>query len=149
MNYVICIVLALASLAPAPEIVGKVVDDNGRAVPGVTISVVSPLVMDSVHIIRKTVSDSNGDFSFTDLGPGFYGVEAASDSACAVSDAFGLSTGATRVVRLRLITGLCQSSLHFAQPPAKPVAHRSGRLDGVAPIFAAATFDAVHDKLDS
>lgn len=118
MYFVFCIILTLAALPPAPEIVGKIVDYNGKAVSGVTISVVSAFAMDSGQAIKKTVSDSNGEFSFTDLGPGPYGIVATTNSACALSDTFGVSIGSTRVMRLRLIKGLCQSPLHFAQPPA-------------------------------
>jgi hypothetical protein len=118
MYLVFCIMLTLAALSPTPQISGKVVDQNGTAVSGATVSVVSAFSTDSAQAIKKTVSDSNGDFSFTDLGPGPYGVVATTNSACAVSDTFGVSAGATRVMRLRLINGLCQTPLQFAQPPA-------------------------------
>jgi hypothetical protein len=127
MYFVLCTVLALAAPPPAPEIIGKVVDYDGKAVSGVTVSVVSGFATDSDQAIKRTVSDPNGNFSFTDLGRGPYGIVARTNSACAISDTFGVSFGATRVMRLQLIKGLCQSPLRFAQPSANQWSNRSGQ----------------------
>lgn len=106
MNLVTCCILTFAALSPAPEITGSIVDDNGKLVSGVPISVVALLANQT---IEKTLSGSDGSFDFTDLAPGAYGLEAKTDSACAFSDEIGVSIGFTSVVRLRLVKGLCQS----------------------------------------
>ena len=93
MNLVTCCMLTLAALSPAPEITGSIVDDNGKPVSGVPISVVAVLANQT---IEKTLSGSDGSFHFTDLAPGAYGLEAKSDSACAFSDEIGVTTSVLR-----------------------------------------------------
>jgi hypothetical protein len=112
---VVFLMLTLAVLSPAPEIAGTIFDYNGKPVSGVPILVVS---INSDQIMRKTVSESNGSFHFTGLGSGGYGVVAKTNSACAISDAIQVSIGFTSTVRLRLVKGLCQTPLHYAEPPA-------------------------------
>jgi hypothetical protein len=116
MNLVICLALALAALAPPPEIAGTIVDYNGKPVSGVTISLVGVISED--RLTKKAVSESDGSFSFTGLAPGGYGLVAKTDGACAMSDAIWVDVGFTRVVRLRLTKGYCNGpALHFAEPP--------------------------------
>jgi hypothetical protein len=112
MNLVVCLILTLAALSPAPEITGTVVDDSGKPASGVSISADR---IPSSDVMQKTVSASDGSFRFTDLAPGAYGVEAKTDSACAFSDAIRVDTGFTSVVRLRLIKGFCQSAFSSGQ----------------------------------
>lgn len=115
MNLAICLVLTLAALSSAPEITGTVVDYNSKPISGVLISVVA--INSESKVIRRTVSESNGSFSFTDLANGAYGLVARTDSACAISDAIEVNIGFTSVVRLRLARGLCQG-------PAISLEHR-------------------------
>jgi hypothetical protein len=77
MNLVICSILTLAALAPAPEIAGTIVDYNGRLVSGVPVSVIA---LYANQIVEKTLSGSDGSFHFTDLALGAYGLEAKTDS---------------------------------------------------------------------
>jgi large repetitive protein len=116
MKLVICAILTLAALSPAPEVAGTIVDYNGKPVPGVPISIVA--IDSEDQVTKKTVSESNGSFSFTGLAPGAYGVVAKTDSACAISDAIRVDIGFTSIVRLRLAKGWCYGpALHFAEPP--------------------------------
>ncbi|MBV9718474.1 MAG: carboxypeptidase regulatory-like domain-containing protein [Candidatus Eremiobacteraeota bacterium] len=108
MNLVVCLILTLAALSPAPEIAGTVADDKGKSVSGVPIFAVS---IPSSNVIQKTVSESDGSFRFTGLASGSYGVEAETRSACAFSDAIQVDTGFTTAVHLRLVPGLCQHPL--------------------------------------
>lgn len=108
MNLLICLILTLAALSPNPEITGTIVDDNGKPVSGVPISVVR-LIGD--RVIKETLSGSDGSFHFTALAPGAYGLSAKTDSACAFSDPLRVDNGFTSVVRLRLIKGFCQDAI--------------------------------------
>jgi hypothetical protein len=112
MNLVICSILTLAALAPAPEITGTIVDYNGRLVSGVPVSVIA---LYANQTIEKTLSRSDGAFHFTDLAPGAYGLEAKTDSGCAISDPIRVDIGFTNVVRLRLIKGLCQTPIAISR----------------------------------
>jgi hypothetical protein len=54
------------------SIAGKVVDDQGAALPGVTLTATSPMLPNPVH----QVTDAQGKFRFIALPPGTYGIEA-------------------------------------------------------------------------
>ena len=108
MNLVICLILALAALSPIPEITGTVVDDRGKLVSGISISVVS---LPFTQVIEKARSRPDGSFSFAGLARGSYGLEAKTESACAFSDAIQVDNGFTTVVHLRLVKGLCGNAL--------------------------------------
>ena len=114
MNLIFALMLTLAALSPVPEIAGKIVGSDGKVVSGVPISVVA---IPSGQVMEKTVSDADGSFQLSGLAAGAYGVEAKTDTACAISNAIRVSVGFTSVVRLRLIEGLCQSALEFVKPP--------------------------------
>jgi hypothetical protein len=105
MNLVVCLILILTALSPAPEITGTVVDGHGKPVSGVPISAIT---LPSSDVVQKTVSESDGSFRFMGLAPGDYGVEAETRSACAFSDAIRVDTGFTTALRLRLVPGLCR-----------------------------------------
>ena len=107
MNLVMCLSLILAVASPTPEILGDVVGDNGKAAPGVTISIVS---IPSSLEAAKMVSRADGSFDFTGLASGNYGVEARTKSACAMSNAVSVHVGFTTAVHLRLIKGFCSSA---------------------------------------
>lgn len=109
MNVLFCLILTLAALSSAPEITGTIVDDRGKLVSGISLSVVS---LPSSQEIEKTLSGSDGSFSVTGLATGSYGVEAKTDSACAFSDAIQVHDGFTSIVRLRLVRGLCSGAFH-------------------------------------
>jgi len=113
MNLALCSLLALAALAPAPEIAGTIVDSSAKTVAGVAVSVVA---IPSDRIVATTISGSGGTFHFTGVVPGAYGVTANTKAACAFSDAIRVDAGFTSVVYLRLVKGLCQNPIGFAQP---------------------------------
>jgi 5-hydroxyisourate hydrolase-like protein (transthyretin family) len=114
VNLLLCSILTLAALSPPPEITGTIVDYQGKPGSQVSVAVVS---LNANRVIKKTLSASDGSFSFTGLAAGGYGVAAKTDSACAFSDAIQVDTGFTDIVRLRLAQGLCDAATHFAQPP--------------------------------
>lgn len=105
MNPLLCLILTLAALSSVPAITGTVVDERGKPVSGISLSVVS---LPASQVIEKTLSGSNGSFSVEGLASGSYGLEAKTESACAFSDAIQVHDGFTSVVHLRLIRGLCQ-----------------------------------------
>jgi hypothetical protein len=107
MNALFCLILTLAALSPAAEITGTIVDENGKVVPGISLSVVS---LPASQVIEKALSASDGSFSVTGLASGSYGLEAKTDSACAFSDAIQVHNGFTSIVRLRLVRGLCSGA---------------------------------------
>jgi hypothetical protein len=107
MNLVMCLALMVAVASPAPESLGDVVGDDGKAVPGVTISIES---IPSSLEAAKTVSRADGSFDFTGLASGNYGVEAKTKSACAMSNAASVHVGFTSILHLRLIKGVCSSA---------------------------------------
>ena len=107
MNILISVILTLAVLSPPPEITGRIVDDNGRPVSGVPISVVA---LYASQTVSKTLSGSDGSFHFSDLAAGAYGLSAETDSACAFSDPIRVDVGFTSVVSLRLIKGFCKNA---------------------------------------
>lgn len=114
MNLLLCLILTLAALSPAPEITGTIVDDRGKLVSGISIAVVS---LPSNDVIGKTQSGTDGSFGFSGLAAGSYGLEAKTKSSCAFSDAIQVNDGFTSTVRLRLVRELCQAAVHFAEPP--------------------------------
>lgn len=114
MNLLLCLSLTLAALSPAPEITGTIVDDRGKVVSEISISIVS---LPSSQIVEETLSGPDGSFSFSGLARGSYGLEAKTKSSCAFSDAIQVNNGFTSTVRLRLVRGLCQAAVHFAEPP--------------------------------
>lgn len=112
MNLLLCLIVTLAAVTPAPEITGTIVDDRGKALSGIAVSGVS---LPSSQEMEKTTSGPDGSFSFAGLIAGGYGIEANSGSDCAFSNAIQVSGGFTSVVRLRLVQGLCDGALVFVE----------------------------------
>ena len=106
MNFLIGILLAVATASPAPQITGTVVDDNGKPVSGVSVSV-EPVM--GGPVVVQVASQKDGSFSVSGIPSGSYGVVAKTSSACAISRAIGISDGYTSVVHLRLVKGFCQA----------------------------------------
>lgn len=71
---IVSLVAALAGVATAQTttgtLSGHVIDGQGLALPGVTVTVASP----NLQGVRTTISSSNGDYIFTALPPGTYTV---------------------------------------------------------------------------
>lgn len=117
MNVALCLALLLAALSPTPEITGTIVDSQGKPVAQISISVVS---LSSNDVISKTLSKSDGSYSFIGLVSGGYGLEPKTDSACAFSDAVQVDNGFTSVVRLILVKGLCQNPISLRNHRDQP-----------------------------
>ena len=73
---VVAAILAMAGAVDAQSttgtISGQVVDGQGLAVPGVTVTATSP----NLQGVRETVTSANGDFILPQLPPGVYTVRA-------------------------------------------------------------------------
>src|SRR4030095_1974547 len=69
--------VALAGIWPAseqsirPSVTGVVTDTSGAVLPGVTVEVASPALIERV---RSAVTDGRGTFRITELAPGTYTV---------------------------------------------------------------------------
>jgi hypothetical protein len=111
----LCLILTLATLSPAPEITGTIVDDRGKLASGISLSVVS---LPSSEVVENTLSGPDGSFSIAGLAPGSYGLQAKTKSACAFSDAIQVHNGFTSMVRLRLVRGLCQNPIALRIAPS-------------------------------
>jgi hypothetical protein len=114
MHFLTCVLLAAAVSAGSttpptgPEIIGTVLDYNGKPEGGVTISVVEVY---SGQVISKGRSLDDGSFDFAGLPSGTYGVAAKTSSACAFSTAIKVAVGYTTGIRLRLIP-VCKGVIH-------------------------------------
>src|SRR3954453_18384538 len=77
LSYGCLVILALLFAPPAPAqttaagIVGVVRDATGAVLPGVTVEVASPALIEKV---RTAVTDGQGRFNIIDLRPGVYTV---------------------------------------------------------------------------
>ncbi len=70
--FVVCSVLVMPALALAQgAIAGQVKDASGAVLPGVTVEVASPALIEKT---RSAVTDGTGQFSVVDLRPGAYTV---------------------------------------------------------------------------
>lgn len=117
MQVLLCWSLALAAIVQPPQVVGKIVDDRGNAISGVSISAVA---LPSSQVTEETISGNDGSFHFVHLHYGSYGVEAKTESACAFSDAIQINSGFTSIVQLRLVKGLCSDPIALQNPRILP-----------------------------
>lgn len=74
--FILCLLLVLASAAPAQELTGSlrgtVTDNEGNPLPGVTITASSPVLMG----VLTSVTTDRGIFRFPSLPPGTYTIKA-------------------------------------------------------------------------
>ena len=66
-----CLLLVPATAAAQSSIAGRVTDNTGGVLPGVTVEAASPALIEGT---RAAVSDGNGQYQITDLRPGVYKV---------------------------------------------------------------------------
>src|SRR4051812_18558827 len=69
----ICLCSVAASAQTGAGVAGTVKDATGAVLPGVTVEVASPALIEKV---RTAVTDGQGRYSVTDLRPGVYSVTA-------------------------------------------------------------------------
>jgi hypothetical protein len=73
MRYLVCLVLLIVPVSSYAQIAsgisGTVRDASGGVLPGVTVEVTSPVLIEGS---RATVTDVNGQYQITDLRPGDY-----------------------------------------------------------------------------
>jgi hypothetical protein len=67
MNFLIGIFLAVATASPAPQITGTVVDDNGKPVSGVSVSV-EPVM--GGPVVAQVASQKDGSFTVSGIPSG-------------------------------------------------------------------------------
>jgi hypothetical protein len=67
----VCVVLAPASALAQSAIIGAVRDTSGAALPGVTVTAASPVLIEKTKV---AVTDGSGGYRITDLRPGTYTV---------------------------------------------------------------------------
>jgi hypothetical protein len=71
LGVVVVMLLGLPAVALASGIAGTVKDGTGAVLPGVTVEVASPALIERV---RSAVTDGNGAYQVVDLAPGTYSV---------------------------------------------------------------------------
>ncbi|HEY1653521.1 MAG TPA: carboxypeptidase-like regulatory domain-containing protein [Candidatus Tumulicola sp.] len=108
MYFIAYVLAAVSALSTAPQITGSLVDYNGKPASKVAVSVVE---LPTDRVVGKTISGTDGSFSFRGIASGTYGVEARTSSACAMSDAVTVNDGFTKIVGLRLIQHLCTDAI--------------------------------------
>src|SRR5690349_6882247 len=67
----VLVILLLASTAGAQTIAGVVRDDSGAVMPGVTVEVSSPALIEKT---RSATTDGTGQYKVVNLSPGTYTV---------------------------------------------------------------------------
>ena len=84
--FVLACVVLLPSLARAQAtLAGTVEDASGAVLPGVTVEISSPALIEKV---RSAVTDGSGQYRITELRPGVYSMR----SRCLASAASGATT---------------------------------------------------------
>jgi outer membrane receptor protein involved in Fe transport len=100
---IICLVLVawLAQTVPgAGEVRGRVTDQDGLAVPGATVFIISSRAADTAH---KTITGNQGRFTFVGLAPGAYSVRAELDGFNPADHRVQVTAGGTAEVMLQLV----------------------------------------------
>jgi hypothetical protein len=109
----LCAVLALPRHAMAQgstgAIAGNIKDVTGAALPGVSVEVASPALIEKV---RTTVSDGQGNYKITELRPGTYSVTFSLAGFSAVKrEGIDLSAGFTAPVNAELTIGSVEETI--------------------------------------
>jgi hypothetical protein len=108
------ILLALITPVPAAAqinatVAGVVRDPSGGVLPGVTVEVSSPALIDKM---RSTVTDQNGQYRITTLPPGIYSVRfTLSGFSAVVQDGIELTSGFTATISPELRVGALQETI--------------------------------------
>ena len=107
---VVVLVMAWASVASAQSaITGVVSDTSGAVMPGVTVEVSSPALIEQV---RSAVSDSSGAYRITDLRPGTYKVTFTLPGFSSfIRDGLVLESNFTATVNAQLKVGGLEESI--------------------------------------
>jgi hypothetical protein len=138
--------LLIPSLAQAQAIGGRVTDTSGGVLPGVTVEVRSPALIEQM---RSAVTDGAGQYLIVELQPGTYSVTLTLTGFSTVRrEGIGLTTGFTAAVNAELkvgdiaetITISGQAPVVDVQSTRQQVVMTRDLLDGVP---TAKTFDGV------
>jgi Carboxypeptidase regulatory-like domain len=116
------VILAPAVFAQSRDtgaITGKVADDQGNALPGVTVTITSPALMGP----RSRVTDANGDYRFPALPPGVYALKAELQGfSAAVRENIRVNTTVTLTMDLEMKpTAVAEEVTVVAQSPTVDV----------------------------
>jgi hypothetical protein len=113
---IVAVVVACGGVfaSPGGTVSGSILTPLSRPIDKAEVRLVSVF---SGTTVAKTESDADGTFTFAQVGPGSYGIEASNQKACAISRAFSVSQDAKIVVTLRLVDRkACSDPVTFAQP---------------------------------
>ena len=136
----LAIVAALCQTSPASaqttttgRIVGTVVDQQGAAVPGVTVTATSPQLQGS----RTSVTDSSGEFRFLAFPPGTYNIKAELSGFQTVERSdVQVNTNSTVTLPLTMaVAGLAQSIDVVAGSPVVDTTSTVGGIVANADVF--------------
>src|ERR1700730_3536384 len=74
---------------------GQVTDESGAVIPGANVTLTGPAAQ-----VRTTTADNSGSYSFADLTPGSYTVQAAAPSLAQASPAQVVLKAGVRILNL-------------------------------------------------
>jgi hypothetical protein len=104
-----CVILPVVATAQTSTIAGSVRDESGGAVPGVTVEVAGPALIEKV---RTTISDDEGRYSIVGLRPGIYTVTfSLTGFAILIREGIELTSDFTASVNAMLTVGTLQESI--------------------------------------
>ena len=97
------VALLAPSLASAQQIGGAVTDEQGLALPGVTVEARSPSI---IELVRTASSDGSGQYLITNLEPGTYSITYMLNGfSTLIREGIELTTGFTASVDVQLVIG--------------------------------------------
>ena len=95
--------------AAQSQFTGLVTDESGAALPGVTVEVSSPVLIEKV---RSAVTDGTGRYTIVDLRPGNYKLTyTLTGFATAIRDAIELPTNFVATINVEMKVGTLEESI--------------------------------------
>jgi hypothetical protein len=105
----IALVLAPSVVSAQSQFTGLVTDESGGALPGVTVEVTSPALIEKV---RTAVTDGSGRYTIVDLRPGIYKLTfTLTGFATSIRDAVELSTNFAATINVEMKVGSLEESI--------------------------------------
>jgi hypothetical protein len=105
----IALVVAPTVVSAQSQFTGLVTDESGAALPGVTVEVTSPVLIEK---LRTAVTDGAGRYTIVDLRPGIYKLAfTLTGFATAIRDAVELSTNFVATINIEMKVGSLEESI--------------------------------------